>query len=112
MRGRLDPQKLFYEGQKLRMRAVRLVESIERLSGARPGPKLQVHFRGIEGLEDNVRRAGRRLSIALVAGGAWIGSALTAASNNVTGWVSPSLAGLAGALTLGLGIDLIRGRRR
>ncbi|MFN2543058.1 MAG: universal stress protein, partial [Actinomycetota bacterium] len=111
IRGRMDPQKLFYEGQKMRMRLVRFVESVERLSGSRPGQKLQVHFRGIEGLEAQIRRAGRRLSLALIAGGAWIGSAMTAASDSTAGWIPPSLAGLAGVLTLGVGIDLLRRRR-
>src|SRR5207245_1412093 len=112
VRSRLDPQKLFYEGQKLRMRAVRFLEAMERVAGARPGAKLQVFFRGTERLEDTIRRAGRRLSLALVAGGVWIGSALTAASKHVSSWVPPSLAALGGVLTLGLGIDLIRARRR
>jgi predicted unusual protein kinase regulating ubiquinone biosynthesis (AarF/ABC1/UbiB family) len=111
VRSRMDPQKLFYEGQKLKMRVSRFIESLERVSGARPGAKLQVHFRGIEGLETQVRRAGRRLSLALVAGGAWVGAGVTAASNHVSGWVSPSLAGLGGALTLGLVADLLRRRR-
>src|SRR5205823_2550693 len=111
VKSRMDPQKLFYEGQKLRMRAVRFVESMERLTGARPGPKLQVYFRGIEGLETQVRRAGRRLSLALVGGGLWVGTGLTAASTQVGGWVPPTLGSLAGVVTLGLGIDLIRSRR-
>jgi ubiquinone biosynthesis protein len=108
--GRMDPQKLFYESQKLRMRTVRFVESMERLTGARPGPKLQVIFRGTERLEDNIRRAGRRLSLALVAGALWIGTAITTGSAHVGAWVPPSLAGAGGILTLGLGIDLLRRR--
>jgi hypothetical protein len=84
---------------------------MERLTGSRPGPKLQVYFRGTERLEDNIRRAGRRLSLALVAGAVWIGTAMTSASTHVSGWVPPSLASLGGALTLGLGIDLLRRRR-
>src|SRR5437588_4095717 len=111
VKSRMDPQKLFYEGQKLKMRAVRFVESMERLTGARPGPKLQVYLRGTERLDDNIRRAGRWLSLALVAGPVWIGTAMTAASTHVSGWVPPSLASLGGALTLGLGIDLLRRRR-
>ena len=34
---RLDPQKAIYEVQKLKVRATRLIEGIERLTGARPG---------------------------------------------------------------------------
>src|SRR5439155_11489387 len=52
IRDRMDPKQLFYEAQKLRLRFVRLVESVERLAGARPGPKLTVNFRGTERLED------------------------------------------------------------
>jgi ubiquinone biosynthesis protein len=111
VRTRLDPQKLFYEGQKMRMRVTRFLESLERVSGARPGAKLQVQFRGVEGLETQIRRAGRRLALALVAGGSWIGMALTASSTHVAGWVPPLLAGLGSALTLGLGIDLLRRAR-
>ncbi len=105
---RMDPQKLFYEGQKLRMRTVRLVESIERVTGARPGPKLQVDFRGTERLEDNIWRAGRRLSLALVAGALWVATAFAAASAHIAGWIPLSLASLGGVFTLGLGIDLVR----
>jgi ubiquinone biosynthesis protein len=64
-----DPRKLFYESQKMRVRLVRMVEAVERLVGARPGPKMQIQFGGIEGLETNVRRAGRRLTLAQTAGG-------------------------------------------
>jgi ubiquinone biosynthesis protein len=110
MRGHMDPQKLFYESQKLRMRAVRFVESMERLIGARPGPKLQVHFRGTERLEHNIWRAGQRLSLAVVAGALWIGTAVAAASADVAAWAPPLLAGLGGVVTLGLGIDLLRRR--
>ena len=42
---------VLYESQKIKVRIGRLIESFERLTGARPGPKLQVHFRGIEGIE-------------------------------------------------------------
>jgi ubiquinone biosynthesis protein len=107
---RMDPQKLFYEGQKLRMRTVRLVESLERVTGARPGPRLQVNVRGTERLEDNIRRAGRRLSLALVVGTLWIGTAFTAASAHAAAWVPTLLAGLSGVLTLALGLDLLHRR--
>jgi ubiquinone biosynthesis protein len=108
VRDRLDPKKIFYEGQKLRVRAVRLIEAVERLVGARPGPKLQVMFRGIEPLEVAVRRASRRLSLALTAGGALVGTAITASSSNVESWVPVALGILGGALTGGLVLDLVR----
>src|SRR6478736_4304515 len=38
----LDPKRVFYEAQKLRVRGVRLVEAFERMTGARPGPRFHV----------------------------------------------------------------------
>jgi ubiquinone biosynthesis protein len=105
-----DPKKLFYEGQKLRMRFVKLIEAIERLTGARPGPKLQVNF-GADRLEDAVRAAGRRLSLGITAGASLLGAALTAGSSGVGEWVPIAMGSLGGSLTLGLVLDLIRGRR-
>ena len=111
LRARLDPQWLFYEGQKLRTRIVRLMESLERLSGARPGPKLQVQFRGMEGLEDTVRRIGRRLALAMVAAASLVGSAFAAASAESPEWLAPTM-GIGGlGLTVGLLVDLFRRRR-
>jgi ubiquinone biosynthesis protein len=108
LRARLDPQWLFYEGQKLRTRMVRLMESLERLSGARPGPKLQVQFRGMEGLEDTVRRIGRRLALAMVAAASLVGSAFAAASAESPEWLAPTM-GIGGlGLTVGLLVDLFR----
>jgi predicted unusual protein kinase regulating ubiquinone biosynthesis (AarF/ABC1/UbiB family) len=70
-----DPQRLYYEGQKARLRLVRLVEAVERATGARPGPKLQVDFIGAAGIEKAIARAGVRMSVAAAVGaafGAWL----------------------------------------
>jgi len=110
-RDRLDPRWLFYEAQKLRTRMVRLMEAVERLAGARPGPKLQVQFRGMEGLEDTVRRTGRRLAVGMVAAASLAGSAFAAASVHAPGWMAPTM-GIGGlTLTAGLILDLFRRRR-
>jgi len=111
VRGRLDPKTLFYEGQKLRLRAVRLIEAVERLAGARPGPKLTVNFRGTDRLEDTIRRAGRRLALALTSGGALVATAITASSARVDGWVPATLGSVGGLLTVGLIVDLVQRRR-
>lgn len=107
LRERLDPKWVFYEGQKLRTRLVRLVEAVERLAGARPGPKLQVHFKGTENLEHQIRRAGRRVSLGLISGGALVGAAV-AALGTLPGWVPGVLGGLGGLLALGLLADVLR----
>jgi ubiquinone biosynthesis protein len=51
-----DPRVALYELQKLRVRARRLLEGLERVTGARPGPGLQVEVRGLAELERSVRR--------------------------------------------------------
>ena len=103
-----DPRKLFYESQKLRVRFMRMIEAIERVTGARPGQKLQIQFRGMEGIERNMRRAGRRLSLALTAGAAWLATAIMASSTHVASWAPVVIGTLAGVLTLGLLVDLAR----
>jgi predicted unusual protein kinase regulating ubiquinone biosynthesis (AarF/ABC1/UbiB family)/nucleotide-binding universal stress UspA family protein len=74
--GSLKPQSLFYEAQKARLRIGRAVEALEGITGARPGSRLQVNFRGTERLEDSISRAGRRLSAALTISGALVGAGL------------------------------------
>jgi predicted unusual protein kinase regulating ubiquinone biosynthesis (AarF/ABC1/UbiB family) len=58
-----DPRVALYELQKLRVRSRRLLEGLERMTGARPGPGLQVEVRGIAELE----RAVRRMTLAIAA---------------------------------------------
>ena len=103
----LDPKKIFYEAQKVRVRLVRLIEAFERLAGARPGPKLQVNFRA-ERLEDTVRRAGRRLSLGITAGAAVLGTAITASASHVSRLVPIALGALWVVLVGGLLVDLLR----
>jgi predicted unusual protein kinase regulating ubiquinone biosynthesis (AarF/ABC1/UbiB family) len=105
-----DPKKVFYEAQKLKVRLTRLAEAFERLAGARPGPKMQVSF-AAEKLEETVHAAGRRVALGLTAGAALLGTGLTASATDVAVWIPAALGGLGGALTLGLVIDLLRGRR-
>ena len=111
LRGAADPKRMFYEGQKLRVRAIRLVEAFERVTGARPGQKLQVHFRGAE-LEDVISGAARRLSLGLTGAAAILGSAVTASAQDVQAWV-PIAFGAAGTFLTGmLVLDVLRRRRR
>jgi len=64
LRAAADPQRLFYEGQKLKLRMTRLLESFERATGARPGGRIQVEFLGAAEIEAAIRHAGRRLVLA------------------------------------------------
>jgi predicted unusual protein kinase regulating ubiquinone biosynthesis (AarF/ABC1/UbiB family)/nucleotide-binding universal stress UspA family protein len=111
MGARIDPKALFYQSQKLRVRAMRVVEAIERMIGARPGQKMEINFRAAP-LEGTVRRAGRQLALGLTAGAAILASGLTAMSVRVPGWVPVTFGILSGLLTLVLLLDLFRSRHR
>jgi predicted unusual protein kinase regulating ubiquinone biosynthesis (AarF/ABC1/UbiB family)/nucleotide-binding universal stress UspA family protein len=106
---KIDPKSIFYQAQKAKVRFLKVVEAVERLIGARPGQKLEVNFRAAT-LETTIRRAGRRLALSLTAGAAILGTALTAVSSRVSGWVPVAFGVAAVALTLGLLFDLARRR--
>jgi predicted unusual protein kinase regulating ubiquinone biosynthesis (AarF/ABC1/UbiB family) len=108
-RGAASPQQLFYDAQKLKARASRLVEGFERVVGSRPGARLQVQFRGPE-LEATVRRAARQISLAFVAAGTWAATGATAASDSVGDWAPATLGLTAAAVTVVLFGDLWRHR--
>lgn len=107
---RVDPKKIFYEAQKVKVRLSRIAEAFERLAGARPGPKLQVNFTA-ERLEDTIRRVGRRLATGIIAGAALLGSAITSASERVTEWIPITLGAVGAGFTLFLLADLLRRKR-
>jgi predicted unusual protein kinase regulating ubiquinone biosynthesis (AarF/ABC1/UbiB family)/nucleotide-binding universal stress UspA family protein len=109
MGSKLDMKAIFYQAQKMKVRAMRVIEAVERLIGARPGQKLEVNFRATT-LETTIRRAGRRLALGLTAGAAILATSLLALSTRVAGWVPTVFGILAGLLTLGLIVDLVRRR--
>jgi len=88
-----SPRTLFYELQKLRVRASRVLDGVERLGTASP----EGEARELGGV---LREAGRRLALAIVAATALIATAVTAGSAHAAGWATPLLAAIAGALTL------------
>lgn len=105
----LDPKALAYQLQKFKVRAERVAEAVEHLIGARPGQKLVVNFKA-NSLEEMVRRTGRRLALGFAAATSILSSALTVMSGTVADWVPLTFGIVAGLLTLGLVLDLIRGR--
>jgi ubiquinone biosynthesis protein len=105
----LEPQTLFYEGQKLRLRLVRLLEAFEGAVGARPGASMQVDFR-TERLEGAIAQAGRQVSLALGLSGALAVTGITANSARAPRWVPMVLGSMSSALAAGLLLD--RPRRR
>jgi predicted unusual protein kinase regulating ubiquinone biosynthesis (AarF/ABC1/UbiB family) len=106
VRAKLDPQVVVYEAQKLRMRALRMLETLERVVGARTGQNLEVNFRS-NTIEDTVRRTGRRLALGLIAAACVLAAGFTAASTATAGWVSGAFVVTAAMLTLALIVDLV-----
>ena len=88
---------------------MRVIEAVEHLIGARPGQKLEVNFRAAT-IESTIRQAGRRLALGLSGGAAGLATGLTALSTAVADWVPMTFGAIAGVLTIGLLIDLVRGR--
>jgi predicted unusual protein kinase regulating ubiquinone biosynthesis (AarF/ABC1/UbiB family)/nucleotide-binding universal stress UspA family protein len=99
-----DPKMLMFEAQKLKLRAGRLLEALERLVGTRPGDKLEVNIRGAS-LEEAIRRVGQQIALGVVGGLALLASAFTGNARGSTNvWsIVFGAAGLAalGVLTLG-----------
>lgn len=111
LRRQADPQRLLYEGQKLKLRATRILEAIERVSGARPGAKLQVEFIGSAEIEGAIHTAGRRIALAVTAGAGFLAAGI-AASEDAPPWVSRALAGTGSGFAAWLATDLLRRRQR
>ena len=110
LRTAAGPGQLFYESQKLRVRAVRLLEGHERTLGVRGGTGLQVDFRGAQDLTTAIRLAGRRIAIGLAATTAIVGTAVTASGARSAAWVAAVFGIAAALLTGGLLIDVLRHR--
>jgi predicted unusual protein kinase regulating ubiquinone biosynthesis (AarF/ABC1/UbiB family) len=108
LRNRADPQRLVYDARKLKLRLGRLADAVERLSGAKPGPKFGVQIGGLEHLEVTIRNAARRVSLAVTAGACIIGAAFTASAESVDRWVPFTLGAVGAALTAALVADLLR----
>ena len=106
VRDKIDPKWLFYESQKLRVRVTGLIEAFERLAGSRPGPKPSVNFRA-EGLENTLRRLGRRLSLGATASSAFLGAARLAGSDSMSRRVPVALGSLGVALGIRLLVDVM-----
>jgi ubiquinone biosynthesis protein len=102
-----NPRQLFYESQKIRVRAGRLLEGLERAIGVRGGGSgLQVDLRGVEELTGAVGRAGRRIAIGLAAATAIVGTAVTASSARPAAWLTAIFGAAAVLLTGGLLADV------
>lgn len=110
-RGFVNPRTLVYEGEKLRLRASRLLEALESATGARPGRNLQVDFQGTRPLEETVRGAGRRLALGAAGGAALVATAISAGAARPVLWLTILLGAVGAGLLVWLLADLrLRGR--
>lgn len=109
LREKINPRRIFYQAQKLRVRLTRMAEAIERLVGARPGPRMRIDF-GAQRLEATVRRAGYRLTFGLIAGGSFLGAAIASTAQQVTEWLPVTLVVVGGVFVLAFLFDLLRRR--
>jgi ubiquinone biosynthesis protein len=108
----VEPKRLFYDISKLKVRAERLIDALERITGARPGRRLQVDVRGISPIERTIRVAARRLALAVTAGSALVATGTTAAATHLATWVPITLGSIGGTFTALLLLDLLRGGRK
>jgi ubiquinone biosynthesis protein len=104
----VNPRRLFYEAEKLRARATRLLEGLEHLADSQSGAALQVDLPSNRRLERTIAQAGRRVALALADAAALVATAVTANAAHVAGWVTPTFGAAAAALTLLLLADLTR----
>jgi len=110
MRTLANPQQLFYESQKVRVRISRLLEGLERATGVRGGSGLQVDLRGVQELTGAVGQAGRRIAVGLAAATAIVGTAITASAAHAAAWATVTFGIAAVLLTGGLLLDVVRRR--
>lgn len=104
----LNPQTLFYETQKAKVRVLGIVEALEGLIGAKPGNKLQVQLRGAESLAESLSGASRRFSLSIGLSSVVVVTAITANSQRVPKWVPAMLGGIGSLLAARLVVDQVR----
>ena len=110
LREQAHPARIYYEGQKLKLRVSRIFEAIERATGARPGAKLQVEFRGAPELESAILRSGRRVGLGATTAAALVATGITAASDSTSAWIPGTLGAVAAGFAAWFGADLVRRR--
>jgi hypothetical protein len=88
-----NPRALFYEAEKLRVRATRVLEGVERLATAHQEADPRQR-----GLERAVLTAAWRLALGFAAATALIATAIAAGASHAAGWTTPLLAAIAGVL--------------
>jgi ubiquinone biosynthesis protein len=100
-----NPRTLFYEAEKLRVRAGRVLDGIEQLATAPREAET-----GMRELQRSVSQAGRRMALGFAAAAALLATAIAAGAAHAAGWTTPLLGAIAAVLTVLLVADLVRSR--
>jgi predicted unusual protein kinase regulating ubiquinone biosynthesis (AarF/ABC1/UbiB family) len=107
VREMMAPQRFLYNAQKWRLRVGNLIDSLEKLAGAKPGFEPTVTMRGTERLEASIRRAGRRLACASLAAACFLVVGVTDSFGHVGDWVKVLFGAIGGVFALLLLADLV-----
>ncbi len=107
--GRLDPQQIIYEAERLRYRASQISDGLATVVGSRPGRQLEVKFTSAR-LEQQVVRASRAVALGLGAGLTWIAATQASTSDRIDPRLSRTLRGVAGGLSVWFAAEVARNR--
>ena len=107
--GRLDPQQIIYEVERLRYRASQVSDGLATVVGGRPGRQLEVKFTSAR-LEQKVVRAGRAVALGLGAGLTWVAATQATASDRIDPRLSRALRSAAGGLSVWFAAEVARTR--
>ena len=105
--GRLDPQQIIYEAERLRYRASQISEGLATVVGSRPGRQLEVKFTSAR-LEQKVVRAGRAVALGLGAGLTWVAATQASASDQIDPRLARAMRGVAGGLSVWFAAEVAR----
>ena len=105
--GRLDPQQIIYEVERLRYRASQISEGLATVVGSRPGRQLEVKFTSAR-LEQKVVRAGRAVALGLGAGLTWVAATQASASEGIDPRLARAMRGVAGGLSVWFAAEVAR----
>ena len=107
--GRLDPQQIIYEAERLRYRASQISDGLATVVGSRPGRQLEVKFTSAR-LEQKVVRASRAVALGLGAGLTWIAATQASTSDRIDPRLTRTLTGVAGGLSVWFAAEVARTR--
>jgi ubiquinone biosynthesis protein len=102
-----NPSRLFYQAQKLKVRAERLMRAADGAAAARLWPADDVESRRADRLEQTLWTLARRLGLAVTAGSALIGTVLSAGLGRSWLWLTVGVGATGAGLVTALLADVV-----